>query len=601
MYRYIRLYTPPTRLALIRPMRCLVAKRRILASGPRPPRRRLVWIVALLTLSTLAGVAALLLARHARRRAARRPSPPLHPAATTPVASPAWASAPGASTPPSERGIEGADRMRAGPTATFRWPGRHEATPPDADPDDILLSTAGAAGDELAADELAILEARADGAPAPLRLRRLTPAQRARRGSVALGSVLLALALLLATAPPGVRADLRGALFGPTPPPPPRPNIADGRYFFVPEVPWGTLTLDGHPFAAAIPGDANVPMLPVGRHTLEWRAAPFHTLRCLIAVPEDTATDTCDVTSFAHDGRYYALIQDHHTLETLNPAPRAALRAVLQAALDATAASTILQPGEPYAGPALIAPSDPAAPNALIGSLVWHLADRPLLATLRFTLAAATKWSEPCAQEPGIFPCDFPGQDCRQLCTLPPALLPAGASRSAWYVAALAQGAWTFTTLAGRPVGAVVPEPFGPVTVVLRVTWDGAAWHAVPLFTPAQGGPLAAAAACATGRQALALTRLAYIYDFGLAPEQSLDSPALRCFSVADPAAGVLLSLTGYLADNSAEVSHGPAALFLVRCGVLLAANAVAHHLLPAQPQADASELALAAGLLAAP
>jgi hypothetical protein len=38
-----------------------------------------------------------------------------------------------------------------------------------------------------------------------------------------------------------------------------------------------------------------------------------------------------------------------------------------------------------------------------------------------------------------------------------------------------------------------------------------------------------------------------------------------------------------------------------VRCGVLLAANAVAHHLLPAQPQADASELALAAGLLASP
>src|SRR5260370_550565 len=82
--------------------------------------------------------------------------------------------------------------------------------------------------------------------------------------------------------PPGVGGDRRGGLFGPTPTPTPRLNIADGRYFFVPEVPWGTLTLDGHPFAAAIPGDANVPMLPVGRHTLEWRAAPFHTLRCLM-------------------------------------------------------------------------------------------------------------------------------------------------------------------------------------------------------------------------------------------------------------------------------------------------------------------------------
>jgi hypothetical protein len=492
--------------------------------------------------------------------------------------------------------------MHAGPTATLRWRGWHEVAPPDADLDDTLLPVDTAAADELAADELAILEERDDGAPAPLRLRRLTPAQRARRGGVALGSVLLALALLLGTAPPAVRADLRGALFGPTPTPTLRLGVADGRYFFVPEVPWGTLTLDGRPFTTApTPGDAGAPMLPLGRHMLEWRAVPFHTLRCLMVVPEDTAVDTCDVTSFAHDGRYYALIQNHHTLEALDPAPRAALRAVLQASLDAAAASTILQPGEPYAGPALIAPRDPEAPNAPVGALAWQLAEQPLLASLRFTLADATKWPEPCAQEPSIFPCDFLGQDCRQLCTLPLALLPAGAPRSAWYVAALAQGTWAFTTLAGSPVGAAVPEPFGPVAVVLRVTWDGATWHAVPLFTPAQGGPLAADAACATGRQALALTHLAYIYDHGLPPEQSADGPALRCRSGADPAAGVLLSLTGYLADNSADVSHGPAALFLVRCGVLLAANAVAHHLLPAQPQADASELALAASLLAAP
>jgi hypothetical protein len=490
---------------------------------------------------------------------------------------------------------------------TLRWRGRHEA-----DVDDALLPLDGAAGDELAGDELAgdelagdelaILEERDDGAPASLHLRRLTHAQRARRGGVALGAVLLALALLLGTAPPAVRADLHGALFGPTPTPTPRLDVTDGRFYFVPEVPWGTLTLDGHRLTAApMPGDARVPMLPFGRHTLEWRAAPFHTLRCLITVPEDTATDTCDDTGIAHDGRYFVLIQNHHTLESLDPAPRAALRAALQAALDTAATSTILQPGEPYAGPALMAPSDPDAPNWPVGSLVWHLADQPLLATLHFTLAAATKWPEPCVQEPGIFPCDFPGQDCRQLCTLPPALLPAGTSRSAWYVAALAQGAWTFTTLTGSPVGAVVPEPFGPVTVVLRVTWDGAAWHAVLLFTPAQGGPLAVAAACAAGRQALALSHLAYIYDFALSPDQSADSPALRCFSSADPANGAVLSLTGYLADNSAEVSHGPAALFLVRCGVLLAANAVAHHLLPEQPQADASELALVADLLAAP
>src|SRR5262249_14729697 len=104
---------------------------------------------------------------------------------------------------------------------------------------------------------------------------------------------------------PTARTALVGVLHPPTPTPTPRLSPGDTYFLWKDSVPWGTLLVDGHPGpdvrTSGVRFDTtgepiNDPpysfTLPRGRHTLEYRAAPFPTLRCVLSVPA-ARSDTC--------------------------------------------------------------------------------------------------------------------------------------------------------------------------------------------------------------------------------------------------------------------------------------------------------------------
>jgi hypothetical protein len=130
---------------------------------------------------------------------------------------------------------------------------------------------------------------------------RLTCAQRLQRtGSlIALLAVLVSALLLV---PAGTRATVLRLLTPPTPAPTATPQAGADAFLWEHAVPWGQLLVDGKPGpdvrgSAMYQDSQGFPLgsafhLSRGRHTLEYRAAPFPTVRCAVSVPP-ARSDTC--------------------------------------------------------------------------------------------------------------------------------------------------------------------------------------------------------------------------------------------------------------------------------------------------------------------
>src|SRR5579871_1872546 len=125
---------------------------------------------------------------------------------------------------------------------------------------------------------------------------RLTPRQRTVRGVALVGTVLLALVLLV-TLVPDVRLSLQSALIAPTAVPTSTLAAGGDALWFTPLAPGETLELDGRALTTLpLPGDAHPLRLGRGVHQIAWEAAPFQPQSCLLTVPLSPG-DTCPTTA----------------------------------------------------------------------------------------------------------------------------------------------------------------------------------------------------------------------------------------------------------------------------------------------------------------
>lgn len=459
--------------------------------------------------------------------------------------------------------------------------------PPDAPGDDLDMELSDARSHRLAT---AGTPAPGAGDWSPL-LSRRTPRQRRLRAATGLGTVLLAVLVLLAIVP-DLRVSAADWLMALEPVPTVVAPVPPGSdlFYLLPNPAGVVVLLDGRPLnPVPVPGVSPPLRLARGRHVLEWQPGPFpfQPQRCVISVPRGSDT-TCpvdrvstlpvDVAPPGSQASIASIIDVRDTVGALSQTQSAALLAAIRAALDGVSSSAVVQPGEVYFfyGPGL-------AGRAVV-------ATRPLQATLRLVLDGPSVPGGCVLTAGAIQPCRTPGQECGQLCTLvaPPgyAAGATGVAGASWLAGAMVSSSWTYTT----PDGALVAHGLGDFgfnvhLAVLRITWDGARWHVAPLIGHDPALPASDDLLCAAAREWLAQGPLRQDATASGGPTH------LGYVAATSPVDGCAVVVT-------TEGVPG-AALFLQRFGALVAANSLAHQLWPKLPLADATEQSLALRLAA--
>lgn len=428
---------------------------------------------------------------------------------------------------------------------------------------------------------------RAPGRDAPLPTpfeARMLPRQRVARALSIAAAVLVALAIVLGSVA-SLRAGVTGLLSGSTPIP--TEVLAPGadQFYIVAGVPWAVVSLDGRPLAH-LPAIGTAPPLRLarGHHQVDWHAAPFQPVRCIISVPVH-GTDTCpyDRAYVKQAGHSAWAITFYASLMMLPDDQRAALVRVAQAALDATSSSALVQPGELYAH--------------LLADRLVDRATQPLRATLRLQLASDLAAVQSC--QFGVTEhCTFLGQNCLAFCTLPEQGAP-----PYWSVLAVVRPLWDFATMDGRSVARDQPDglALAGTGILLHVKFklDQGAWQVTPTFTDPQltylsatfpESPPGVEPACAFVQTSVRAETLPHATD----PQYAQLDWHFAIGSVrADGCVGVAMPQPN--AAISATPSPAlPPAYCLQRFGVLLAANDLAHRLWPELPVAGAYEQSLA-------
>lgn len=371
-------------------------------------------------------------------------------------------------------------------------------------------------------------------------VKKFTPRQRtlALRISVML-SLLLLIVLVIPASIPGVR-DFPAQLYNRIVPPP-LPTLAPGvnSFYFDVNVPWETVTIDGH--ATAIPriGIDRPIVLARGKHVIGWRADPFQEQECTVSVPpallDTCVSETDELVGLPHIPKAQ-LLALHETIGTEPPPQYSALISAVQQALTRQDASTIVQPGEMYFGPLGNTPTN-----------------QSLRATLRFTLDMNASGPLLIGRNDahginGMQTYSIPAQDCQILCSLPwnlwqskpllpPApsipVLPPHTITPTWYVLAFASESWDYATMQGKIVAQNIQASYSAIShpVLLSIVWDGTHWYAnadfqqdvVPYYYDGQsyltqGPAIAIDPACAVAQDDFStmsglLTHVRYISD----------------------------------------------------------------------------------------
>lgn len=414
-------------------------------------------------------------------------------------------------------------------------------------------------------------------APPPFASRR-TPRQRLLRQAGIAATVLLALVIITGGIP-ALRDHTFGLLL-----PAPAPTIAPGSDLFtlLPNPPGVTVSLDGHPLAQPpAPGDPHPLRLAPGRHTFAWqsRIYPFVPLSCTVSVPAG-ADDTCafvgsDVLAAQGVSAPNNVLAMHPSLFTLQSNDIASLQQAIRVALAASATSTTVQPGELYYT---------LAPSGAEGSTV---ATQPLQATLGYAFDNFYGNTDPCILRQPDFPCHFQGQNCIDLCTVPnsPANVTAG-TPDAWIAAAVVGAGWTYSAPDGYTLGSYPDAGTFVELVILRITWDGAAWHVTPHFGHTPGLDTTDDIACDPARYWLANSTWSFMLNN---PPPGSEA---QFYSDANPADGCLVVM------NRGQ-SAAATAIFFERFGLLFTLNDNARNPVDNFPQADAAAQAMAQAIAA--
>lgn len=390
---------------------------------------------------------------------------------------------------------------------------------------------------------------------------RMKPSRRTLTGLAAAVVAVLAIAGILLAKLGDPVGLARGLLNIPTPVPAATatPIPLNQTWFFLENgISWGVLTVDGRTVTQFYSTSPLVVVLPRGRHTLAYAAAPFPPLRCVASVPAD-AHDTCPLdprlvkaqARFPEDLRRRALDLGAD-LAHVPTDQRAALEAAIhqQLAVDATPAT--VAPGERY--------------RAADGAIAT--ATQPLRATLVSQPAGD-------ASNNASFCSSF-------LCSEP---FDPSQPTDAWLVNADVREGFRYTTLDGQVVADLAPfgEPRQAsgdprqYLIQFQVRWDGT-WQVTK--DPA-----------AFAGTRLDPCRLAS----GLAPyggfsgRSSLDPFTIdRTFAAPHPADGCVVVLV-----PSPSNPNPPAGSidYLYRFGVLLAATPAARAVATAVPEVNGSAI----------
>jgi hypothetical protein len=402
-----------------------------------------------------------------------------------------------------------------------------------------------------------------------LTARRTQTWQFIRAGGVAAFLTLLISAVLLASS--GNRDAVLRLLTPPTPFPTATPLAGSDAFLWQHSVSWGRLLVDGKPGpdvrgSAIQRGADGFPMgamfhLARGRHTIEYRAAPFPTLNCTVSVPF-SRNDTCPLASYS-DFSFLApnapaarLLDLQASIDRLPRADVAALVVAAQAQLT------------------LLADALPA--GALeVGD---HYRDQ----TGQITQAHSAMQIEP------QFHLDMSNERyesliCVILCTDAGLTL---YSPGSWVVQAPVVLTWRYTTPAGQVIladGRASLSGVSPVTLITFLTrWSAGNWLGpTPVFEAPETDPVI----CPTGGH--------YLDVFQQLPDQAAIAHNVQ-WPYAASTAELGCVFAGSEMDANTGKPTGPISLMFYRAGALVAANEQAHQIFPKLPVASTHERALA-------
>jgi hypothetical protein len=421
---------------------------------------------------------------------------------------------------------------------------------------------------------------------------------RHRRLQLLITSGIVALAILVILgSTTSIRTLLSGGTGSPLPTAATSSRPLNDLFYFQLNPPWGHLSIDGHTVAHVPTDSTDSPLsLPSGQHKLLWQAAPFHPVSCIVVVPIIANPSTCNHSQFTPENtnQLVSIIELRVSTDLLPDTQRTALLAATQAALDQEQHNETVLPGEAYAVPS---ESSGAGHNACRLEkqvvLCYTTAKQQLRATFRLQLDTDTSYGAPCSDGQA---CSYNGFDCRLFCSLTdaqwpnsPPLVP---SNSAWDVVVPVHSFWKYTTLTGQVVLENEADNFvrgiaNEHMVALEVTWNGVEWH-VSFLSPDQQFPISAPVCDSALGDAGNL--VSYIDSNGQG--QQIETLFQSAYD-KNLAAGCLVKVTQQQSPfvTPTPTSSPPVMAYLLhRFGVLIAANAQAHHLWPFLPVADANE-----------
>lgn len=393
----------------------------------------------------------------------------------------------------------------------------------------------------------------------------------------------------------GVRNLVPGGSAGALPTPAISPGPRNDLFYFQLNPPWGHLSIDGHAVVRVPTAGTDPPLsLPPGQHKLLWQAPPFHPVSCIVVVPVISNPSPCNHSQFTtgNTDQLVSIVELRVSTDLLPDAQRTALLGATQATIDKEQQSETVLPGEAYAVPSEISN---AGHNVCRLEkqvvLCFTTAKQPLRATLRYQLDTDTSYGAPCAD---VTMCSLNGFDCRLFCNSTdgqwpdsPPIVTAG---SAWNVIVVVHAFWQYATLAGQVVAPQEDDNFVGGTeneylVPLDITWNGTAWHVS--FSTSSPQSSFTSLVCDS-----ALADAGSLLNSVVLNNEQIET-SIRSAYGSDLAAGCLVKVTQqqYPFVTPTPTSFPPLTAYLLhRFGILVAANAQAHHLWPFLPVADATE-----------
>jgi hypothetical protein len=394
-----------------------------------------------------------------------------------------------------------------------------------------------------------------------------------RRWLIATSLFVLLAALLSALlfVPPDNRATILGLLTRPTAAPTSVLEVGDDAFLWEHTVPWGSLLIDGRPGpdvrGAALQTDIRGTLvgtpfhLSRGRHTLQYRAAPFPTLTCALSVPT-TFSDTCPL--------------DANSDLVLPAAPTTRLLD-LQADIEHLPRGqfeTLLNATQAY----LTALGAQSVGSIAVDDHYRDAAGEVRQATTPLGVAPQYVLTHPYNDDP----------PCLELCS--GSVFDVYPS-AGWVIHALVAVNWRYTTPDGQTTLQVGPagarEAPSDMVIPLVAQWTGGSWLVTQWSdgrAPTMAGGAPEPIICSVGEQYRAAQQ---------ATSWQSAAPQFQ-WPVAMPTADLGCLYVGSQMDPTTGKLSGPVALALYRAGALIAVNEQAKRVFPTLPLASAHEAALA-------